>query len=156
MEALLESDLRNCFGEVEELVLPDLTEVVWSNLDFLGWVHPSGHLGYIATLSPKDGCLRGVVLRRHARPSRRIRLELCSLCHHVHSAGGTAMFTITEAGSRGRRMISNVVCGDLSCSLRVRNLINPSSLMHETMYLEAKVWRILQHLHRWLTRTKHL
>jgi len=28
--------------------------------------------------------------------------------------------------------------------------------MQENLYLEAKIWRILQHLHRWLARAKYL
>lgn len=156
MDVLTEPELKACFKDEDDIWFPDLSVIEWADLDFLGWVHPSGHLGYIATRSPNDGCLRGIVLRRFERPTRRVRLDMCSLCHHVHSSGGTAMFSITELGSRGRRSISNVVCSDLACSLRVRNKLNPSSLMQETLYIEAKVWRILQHLHRWLARTKYI
>jgi hypothetical protein len=156
MDVLTEPELKACFKDEDDIWFPDLSVIEWADLDFLGWVHPSGHLGYIATRSPNDGRLRGIVLRRFERPTRRVRLDMCSLCHHVHSSGGTAMFSITELGSRGRRSISNVVCSDLACSLRVRNKLNPSSLMQETLYIEAKVWRILQHLHRWLARTKYI
>ena len=156
MDVLTEPELKACFKDEDDIWFPDLSVIEWADLDFLGWVHPSGHLGYIATRSPNDGRLRGIVLRRFERPTRRVRLYMCSLCHHVHSSGGTAMFSITELGSRGRRSISNVVCSDLACSLRVRNKLNPSSLMQETLYIEAKVWRILQHLHRWLARTKYI
>ena len=156
MDVLTEPELKACFKDEDDIWFPDLSVIQWADLDFLGWVHPSGHLGYIATRSPNDGRLRGIVLRRFERPTRRVRLDMCSLCHHVHSSGGTAMFSITELGSRGRRSISNVVCSDLACSLRVRNKLNPSSLMQETLYIEAKVWRILQHLHRWLARTKYI
>ncbi len=156
MDVLTEPELKACFKDEDDIWFPDLSVIEWADLDFLGWVHPSGHLGYIATRSPNDGRLCGIVLRRFERPTRRVRLDMCSLCHHVHSSGGTAMFSITELGSRGRRSISNVVCSDLACSLRVRNKLNPSSLMQETLYIEAKVWRILQHLHRWLARTKYI
>ena len=156
MDVLTEPELKACFKDEDDIWFPDLSVIEWADLDFLGWVHPSGHLGYIATRSPNDGRLSGIVLRRFERPTRRVRLDMCSLCHHVHSSGGTAMFSITELGSRGRRSISKVVCSDLACSLRVRNKLNPSSLMQETLYIEAKVWRILQHLHRWLARTKYI
>tara|TARA_B100000497_G_scaffold95971_1_gene107738 strand:- start:114 stop:584 length:471 start_codon:yes stop_codon:yes gene_type:complete len=156
MDFVTASQLQGCFTPEDDVWFPDLAKIVWQDLDFLGWVHPSGHLAYIVAQSPNDGALKGVVLRRFERPRSRVRLDMCSLCLHVHGSGGTAMFSITEAGSRGRRTISNVVCTDLACSLRIRNKINPSSLMQETLYLEAKVWRILQRLHRWLMKTKYL
>ena len=156
MDFVTASQLQDCFTPEDDVWFPDLAKIAWQDLDFLGWVHPSGHLAYIVAQSPNDGALKGVVLRRFERPTSRVRLDMCSLCLHVHGSGGTAMFSITEAGSRGRRTISNVVCTDLACSLRIRNKINPSSLMQETLYLEAKVWRILQRLHRWLVKTKYL
>ena len=156
VEALSGEDVKAAFGPNDELWLPAFEDIEWHHRDFLSWIHPSGHLGYIVTRSPNDGNLHGVVLRRHERRPRAARLDMCSICHHVHAMGGAAMFTLAEKGSGGRRTLSNVVCGDLGCSLRIRGLVTPKSYMQENLYLEAKIWRILQHLHRWLARAKYL
>jgi hypothetical protein len=156
MEQLTEEEVKASFEPGAELWLPNFDRVEWAHRDFLSWVHPSGHLGYLVTRSPNDGCLHGVVLRRHERKPRAARLDMCSICHHVHAMGGAAMFTLTEKGSGGRRTFSHVICGDLGCSLRIRDLVTPKSFMQENIYLEAKIWRILQHLHKWLTRANYL
>ena len=157
MDEISASALKESFESSEDDIwVPDLSHVSWSNRDFLGWIHPSGHLGYVVLISPQDGSLKGVVMRRLLRSSTRVRLDMCCLCHHVHRLDGTAMFTVTEKGSRGRRTIANVVCKDLDCSLRLRNLAEPGSLMTETLYPEAKIWRMQKTLYRWLTRAKYL
>ena len=48
------------------------------------------------------------------------------------------MFTLTEKGSGGRRTLSNVVCGDLGCSLRIRELVTPKSYMQENSTLRRR------------------
>ena len=69
MDVLTEPELKACFKDEDDIWFPDLSVIEWADLDFLGWVHPSGHLGYIATRSPNDGRLRGIVLRRFERPT---------------------------------------------------------------------------------------
>ena len=49
-------------GDDEDLVIPDLTDIPWSSLDYFGWVHPSGHLGFVVLQSPNDGQIRGIRL----------------------------------------------------------------------------------------------
>ncbi len=140
----------------EEIHCPDLRSVQWDVLDYLGWIHPSGHLGYLLILSPVDGRLRGTVLHRMKRTSSRLRFEMCSWCHHVHRMEETAMFTVTVKGSDDRHFLGNVVCKDLDCSLRIRNLVEPDSYMKETLYLEARIWRMQKTIHRWLDRANRL
>jgi len=157
MEEISAHALKGSFDSSEdEIWIPDLRHIIWPNRDFLGWIHPSGHLGYVVLVSPQDGGLTGVVMRRLLRSSARVRLDMCCLCHHVHRLDGTAMFTVTEKGSQGRRTIANVVCKNLDCSLRLRNLVSPGSLMAETLYPEAKIWRLQKTLHRWLARANYL
>ena len=60
------------------------------------------------------------------------------------------MFTVSVRGSRGRHSLGNVVCKDLGCSLRIRNLVQPESPMRETLYQPAKVWRMKAKMHKWL------
>ncbi len=158
MQALSREEILSAFPDNEEdLVVPDyLSDLPWDSLDYLGWVHPSGHLGYVVLESPNDGSIRGIKMRRARRRSKKNRMEMCSWCHHVHKSDGTAMFTVSVKGSEGRHTLGNVICKDLDCSLRIRNLVQPDSYMKETLYQPAKVWRMQMTMHRWLGRANRI
>ena len=47
MDVVTASQLQDCFTPEDDVWFPDLTKIAWQDLDFLGWVHPSGHLAYI-------------------------------------------------------------------------------------------------------------
>ena len=49
MEALSGEDVKAAFGPNDELWLPAFEDIEWNHRDFLSWIHPSGHLGYIVT-----------------------------------------------------------------------------------------------------------
>lgn len=156
MLPMTRDEIVAAFDDQEDLYIPDRFDTDWSLLDYLGWVHPSGHLGFVVLQSPKSGELRGIRLRRSLRLSRKSRMEMCSWCHHVHKANGTAMFTVSVRGSDGRHTLGNVVCKDLDCSLRVRNLVTPESFMRESLYEPARIWRMQQSMHKWLGRAKQI
>ena len=110
-------------------------------LDYFGWIHPAGHLGY--AVMPVQDQVRGLVLRRLSHTSTRPRSHMCSWCHHVYRGRGTAMFSAQVLGSDGRRSIGNYICRNLDCSLRIRNLASdPPTQMPETIDLERKVTRL--------------
>ena len=157
MEPVSESEIRAAFdGQINEVFVPDLETVSWDLLDYLGWVHPNGRIGYIVLVSPLDGSLKGTRLQRSTFSSGQSGFEMCSLCHHLHRPNGTAMFTVKCNDSHRHRSIGNVVCKELDCSLRIRNKIEPASCLNETLYLEAKVWRMQLALHRWLKSANRL
>lgn len=157
MEALQREHIIAAFADLDEdLYIPNLSEVPWEDLDYFGWVHPSGHLGYLVLESPNDGAWKGVLLNRATRKSRRPRMEMCAWCHHVHKTNGTAMFSVSVKGSEGRHTLGNVICKDLDCSLRIRNKVQPDSLMKETLYQPAKIWRMQQSMHKWLGRANQI
>ena len=156
MLALNKEQIAAAFDEDEVLNVPDLGNVQWLFLDYFGWVHSSGHLGFIALQSPSDGQNRGIRMRREKRSPKKPRMDMCSWCHPVHRKRGTAMFTVSVRGSGGRHSLGNVVCKDLDCSLRVRSLVQPESLMRETLYQPAKVWRMKTTMHKWLRRANQL
>lgn len=158
MHALSEAEIQAAFTHeaTDEIPLPNLHELPWEDLDFLGWIHPQGHLGYLVVISPEDGRVKGAVMRRGQFSGRKPGFEMCSLCHHVHSSYGTAMFTITRQEAGRRHFIGNVVCKDLACSLRVRNKVEPGSHLAETLYPEAKIWRMQMALHKWLRTANRL
>ena len=157
MQPLTQQEIVSAFADDDdELTLPDPDRIQWENLDYLGWIHPAGHLGFVVLQSPNDGGIRGIRMTRARRSAGRPRLEMCSWCHHVHRTGGTAMFTVSVRGSHGRHTMGNVVCKDLDCSLRVRNLVSPGSFMKETLYEPARIWRMQQTMHRWLGRANQI
>ena len=157
MDPVSEDELISSFGDPEgDVWVPSLGDVDFESLDYLGWVHPSGHLGYMALVSPNSGALQGVVLKRQLRKAQGVRLEMCSFCNHVHRMDGTAMFTVSVKGSGGRHRIGRVGCANLDCSLRIRNLVEPDSLMRESLYVEARVWRMQLAVHRWLDKAQRL
>lgn len=108
MEPLKREEILASFEEQEDLFVPDLAAVPWDVLDYYGWVHPVGHLGFLVLQSPNDGSIRGVRLRRSQRQSRKPRMEMCSWCHHVHRTNGTAMFTVSVRGSDGRHTLTRI------------------------------------------------
>jgi len=143
LQPLSNQDLRRVFPEhrSHDLGAPDLGTVDWGILDYFGWVHPAGHLGYV--LMPVQDELRGIKLRRMLNHSARPRTHMCSWCHHVYRSRGTAMFSTSVAGSQGRRRIGNYICKNLDCSIRIRNLTSdPPTYLPETIELRHKVWRL--------------
>ncbi len=110
-------------------------------LDYFGWIHPSGHLGY--AVMRVQGEPRGIILRRMVNTSARPRTNMCSWCHHVYRGRGTAMFSTQVSGSDGRRTIGNYICRNLDCSVRIRNLSSdPPTYLPETIDLPRKVVRL--------------
>lgn len=159
MQAATQEDIEASFGswgEQEDLFVPKLERIDWDAQDFLGWVHPGGHRGYLVHWSPVDGELRGTMLRRSRWAGKKPRVEMCAWCHHVHDSGGTAMFSVSLKGSGGRHIFGNVVCANLDCSLRIRNLIGAPPWAGETMYLPARIWRMQRKMHKWLRKADRL
>lgn len=69
MKPLTTKEILSAFSKRErkEIKLPDLELIDWENLDFLGWLHPSGHLGFVVYESPTR--VQGIVLERNTQPS---------------------------------------------------------------------------------------
>ena len=158
MEALNATTIRSLFdNEPSKPIIPNLEYVDWGVLDYFGWIHPSGHLGYLVTPLGNEEELRGIKLRRALSSNRIKRYEMCSWCNHVHKSAGTAMFSIVVRGSDERRTIGTQLCKNLDCSLRIRNLTSdPPSYMNETMHVNNKVYRLQNALYRMMYRANCL
>ena len=153
MQALNRADITQLFPDCSatELALPDLTHVDWAVLDYFGWLHPSGHLGYVVVASEQG--LQGMQLRRSLNHSARPRTRMCSWCHHVYRSRGTALFTASVVGSDGRRFIGNHICRNLDCSLRIRNLASDTpTYLPETIHIEHKIQRLKNSLLAFMAR----
>lgn len=81
---------------------------------------------------------------------------MCSWCHYVHGNEGTALFTVDVKVSGGRHLIGKVLCKNLDCSFRIRNLVEPPSYLVETLYPNVKIWRMRKSTHRWLKKANRL
>lgn len=159
MEALSEDEIVALFSRQvrRELAVPDLAPVDWGVLDYFGWIHPSGHQGYVVYPCANAGVdgLVGLKLNRYAPPPTKRRGRMCSWCNHMHHNNGTAMYSTTVAGTDGRRIVGNVMCRNLDCSLRIRNLCSdPPSSMPETIDLTRKIHRLESALNTFVARVK--
>ena len=158
MQPITETQIHDLFAdERESLHIPRLDHVDWAVLDYFGWIHPSGHLGYVIAPLASDEDLRGMVLRRAIAITSKPRMEMCAWCNHVHKRNGTALFSVVVKGTDERRTIGNRMCRNLDCSLRIRNLSSdPPSYMMETIHLKDKVQRLQNSIYRFLYRANAL
>ena len=143
MRPLIAQDIKSLYRAAthSELGLPDLSSVDWGVLDYLGWVHPSGHTAYVVMEVGME--LKAIRLRRALATEGPPRTQMCSWCHHVYRGRGTALFTTTVLGSDGRRNIGNYLCRNLDCSLRIRNLTSDSpTYLPESLHVRNKIYRL--------------
>ena len=153
LQPLSKLQIRQLFphSSAAELALPDLAHVDWGVLDYFGWLHTAGHLGYVV-FADSDG-LKGLRLRRSLNMTSRPRTHMCSWCHHVYRSRGTALFSATVNGSDGRRSIGNRICRNLDCSLRIRNLVSdPPTYLPETLHIEHKSNRLRDSVKAFMVR----
>jgi hypothetical protein len=133
-----------------------LDGVDWDAADFLGWVHPSGHLGFI--VAETAGGLTGLALRRSAiaRGNRPRRL-LCSLCLTVHAEGGVASFSLNKTQKETYSTKADMFCADLRCSAYIRGRLRSDAVqMQETISVSEKIARLQSNLQSFLRRVAPL
>ena len=67
------------------------------------------------------------------------------------------MFCATVSGTDGRRIIGNMLCSNLDCSVRIRNLTGDvPGFMPETVDLDRKIQRLENALLMFLSRAGKL
>ncbi len=132
MDPLTEPQIRRSFvncsrGEAAGATLPaGLHDVLWDDLDFLGWRDAKAPLRGYAVLWRQDRpvgiALRAADTRMSARTS-----AMCLLCQSTQSGAEVTLFTARRAGAAGRdgNTVGQYVCADLACSRRVRTDIPP-------------------------------
>ncbi|WP_431247477.1 FBP domain-containing protein [Leifsonia xyli] len=124
MLPLDEQQLRSSFvnasqRERKELTLPDLAQLRWDQLDYLGWRdRKQPGLGYVVAIV--DGEPIGVLLRQ-AEGRIRTRPQ-CSWCEDVHLPNDVVFFIAKRAGKAGRNgnTLGTLVCSAFECSANVR------------------------------------
>ncbi|MCO1574482.1 FBP domain-containing protein [Crossiella sp. SN42] len=153
MEPLAENTIRASFancskGEAKRLALPGkLTEIDWTELDFLGWRDPkaTGN-GYV--VFPRGSEVVGLALA--ATPGR-IKQSMCAFCLTTHGTGDVALFAARRAGAAGKlgNTVGTYLCADLACSLYVRGRRKPAvPNPKESLSTEERAERMLANLNR--------
>ncbi|WP_312861148.1 FBP domain-containing protein [Amycolatopsis endophytica] len=143
----------NCSkGEARRLTLPRLTEIDWSEVDFLGWRDPkAAHNAYLVT--PRGGEVIGVALRAAEKHRSAVKQSMCAFCGTIHAATDVTLFAARRAGAAGRlgNTVGTYACADLACGLYLRGKRRPA--VHNPVDrapLEQRIERTLDNLARFL------
>ena len=124
MIPLTEASIRASFvnaslRERKAVTIPDLAEVPWDDLDYLGWRDPKfPQLGYAVT--DLDGASVGVLLRQSDGRTR--SRPQCSWCEDVLLPNDVVFFVAKRSGDAGRKgdTVGTLVCSQFECSANVR------------------------------------
>ncbi len=150
----IRSSFVNCSrGEATRATLPDLDQVPWDDLDFLGWPDPSGSPRAYLVLERHDEPV-GLLLRQSPGLGA-ARASMCQVCITPHSGTSVALSVARKTGAAGRKGDSTGIylCRDLACSLYVRGRKVPGAArLRETLSVEASVERLLRNLHQFVDR----
>jgi len=107
--------------ELADLVLPDLSEITWDRLDYLGWRDARlSKRAYIVVPLP-DGPV-GIVLKQ-AEASPRTRAQ-CSWCQDITLPNDVVLYGARRSGAAGRNgnTVGTLICSNFECSRNVRTL----------------------------------
>jgi hypothetical protein len=100
---------------------PDLSDIDWGRLEFLGWRDPRAPLrGYVVSWRADRPV--GVLLRPAESVMSRRTAAVCMLCRSGQSANNISLFTTRRNGPAGRKgdTIGTYICADLACPHNVR------------------------------------
>lgn len=125
MHALSEQQIRASLvntsrREAAQAILPDLAQLDWSKLDYLGWHDPKRALESYVVLEVQDAPV-GIMLRTTARSAAR-RKAVCAWCQDIIATVDVSMYVARRAGALGRRgdTVGTLICTDFDCSRNVR------------------------------------
>ena len=133
MRPLTDAQIRASFinasrSEQKNITLPpDLDDLVWDRLDYLGWRDPKlPNVGYVVLDlddEPVGLMLRQTDSRARSRPQ-------CSWCSDVQLPNDVVLYTTKRAGQAGRRgdTVGTLICENFECSKNVR-MLPPSAYL---------------------------
>ncbi|WP_413600565.1 FBP domain-containing protein [Curtobacterium sp. Curtsp57] len=113
--------------ETSDITLPtDFEDIVWDDLDYLGWRDPKiGRRAY-AVVPTLDGELVGILFRQaDASPNSRAQ---CTWCQDVKLPNDVVFYSAKRSGKAGRNgnTVGTLVCEEFQCSRNVRKLPPPA------------------------------
>lgn len=118
-ERIRASFINASLRERKAVTLPDLDDVSWDSLDYLGWRDPKyPQLGYVVV--DLDGETVGILLRQSEGRTR--SRPQCSWCEDVLLPNDVVFFVAKRAGDAGRKgdTVGTLVCSQFECSANVR------------------------------------
>jgi len=127
MKQLTASDVRASFINISlrerkaVKLPPEFENLVWTDLDYLGWKDPKlANVGYVVT--HLDDGPTGIMLRQ-AEGRTRSRAQ-CSWCEDATLPNDVQYFAAKRAGAAGRagNTVATLVCANFECSANVRKL----------------------------------
>lgn len=129
MTPLTEQQLRASLvnatrSERQRMIVPDLAEVDWDRLEYLGWRDRKQPLSaYVVTTldDAPDAEPVGVLLRAAERTGPR-RAAMCAWCEDVVETSDVQLFVAKRGGAAGRKgdTIGTLICSDFRCSRNAR------------------------------------
>lgn len=155
MHELTGAEIRASFvnatkGETTRLALPpDLADLPWDDLDFLGWRDPASPQRAFIVMTTAAGAT-GIALRLAHSATGRRRRNMCAVCLTTHSGDGVSLMTARKAGRAGQQgnSVGTYLCSDLACSLYVRGKRDAGigARLHETLTVQEKIDRTVANL----------
>ncbi|WP_420112166.1 FBP domain-containing protein [Pseudactinotalea sp.] len=125
MTPLTDAQIRASFvnatrREITNANLPDLDDLRWDRLEYLGWRDRKAPLVAYVVIE-LDDVPTGIVLRAADRSGGR-RPAMCAWCEDIVEIDDVHLFTARRAGAVGRKgdSIGTLICGDFRCSKNVR------------------------------------
>lgn len=118
----------------------------WENRDFLAVMNKSRAEGVLLVPFSKMYIIPLQLQSRKPNKSGRTEAIICDICATWQRGSNSAVITFTKINST----VSFLCCGDLDCSLHVRNLTNAAQLsrtqLRENTSVERRVERLQERL----------
>ncbi|QKT07681.1 FBP domain-containing protein [Gordonia sp. X0973] len=126
MQPLSQTTIRSAFrgatrSEVARVTYPDLADVDFARLEFLGWRDPKIPRRAYLVVDHDDGPVALLLTRAESKPRGR---AMCSWCSDVNLSDDAVLYTVRRAGAAGRRgcTLGVLICEKFGCSRNARQL----------------------------------
>lgn len=145
METLTATQIEQSFSRKDRrrIILPNLTEIKWGEIDFLSWRHRDGSKLFVVHkvlaeelhgLIPTPSDLVGGTVRQ------------CDWCEAANSGDKVSLFTATYARNPNMK-VSKYMCNELDCSDYVRDKKFPSvATVAPRVGVENRIARLKENL----------
>ncbi|GED98494.1 FBP domain-containing protein [Gordonia crocea] len=126
MQPLTEQTIRSAFrgatrSEVNRVSYPDLDEVDFDRLEYLGWRDRKIPRRAYLVVDHDTGPVALLLTRAEAKPRGR---TMCTWCNDVNLTDDAVLYTVRRAGPAGRRgaTLGVLICENFGCSRNARQL----------------------------------
>lgn len=150
MQALTRDDVFAAFDPIDrqELVEPNLSGVIWEDLDCFAWKDPAATKAFMVV--PLRERHVGLVFRL----STTVRSGFCDFCYGIDRESG-AVSAMVSGWVKPRTSFGIMVCAGFDCSHGVRGLKYVYN-MGETISAGRRIERLQENLAKFARRVKGL